>query len=171
MIDRIAPTRRPTRPHDGTQRWESLLFCHWEVSPDILQPFVPVPLQMDTFDGKTYIGIVPFKMRNIRPRWLPKALAFNFLETNVRVYVVHNEQPGVFFLSLDASSWLAVLAARLGWSLPYHYAKMSGGDADGSNFYRSRRRGNAIHAVSFRVTEELVHRSRAHSSIFCSKDT
>jgi uncharacterized protein YqjF (DUF2071 family) len=156
MIDRVAPTSRPDGRNDGTQRWESLLFCHWELSPDILRPLVPDQLDIDTFEGKTYVGIVPFKMRRIRPRWLPSTLAFNFLETNVRIYVVYNNEPGVFFFSLDASSALAVLAARVGWSLPYYYAKMSSGDDAGSYYYRSRRRGgNASHDVSFRVSDEL----------------
>ena len=51
-------------------------------------------------------------------------MSFNFLETNVRLYVVVDGRPGVYFLSLEAASWLAVQAARLGWGLPYFYAKM-----------------------------------------------
>lgn len=156
MIDRVAPTRRPAGRNDGTQVWESLLFCHWEISAELLRPLVPKQLQIDTFDGKTYVGIVPFKMRRIRPRWLPSALAFNFLETNVRVYVSHDDQPGVYFFSLDASSILAVLAARIGWSLPYYYSKMSADERDGAHRYRSQRRvGKASHEVTFHVGDEL----------------
>jgi len=125
MIDRTAPTRRPPGRNDGTQRWESLLFAHWEISTETLRPLIPKQLDIDTFQGAAYIGVVPFKMRNIRPRWLPKKFAFNFLETNVRTYVVYKDQPGVYFFSLDANSRLAVMAARAGWSLPYHHATMS----------------------------------------------
>ena len=53
-------------------------------------------------------------------------MAFDFLETNVRTYVHYKgADPGVYFFSLDAASWLAVQAARIGWSLPYFYAKMT----------------------------------------------
>ena len=156
MIDRVAPTCRPNGRNDGTQRWESLLFCHWQISPKVLRPLVPDQLQIDTFDGQTYVGIVPFKMRRIRPRWLPPALAFNFLETNVRIYVVYKDQPGVYFLSLDANSILAVLAARVGWSLPYYHARMSLSDDEETRHYQSQRRGGtAAHQVSFRVGDEL----------------
>ncbi len=48
-----------------------------------------------------------------------RTLAFHFLENNVRTYVVCGNEPGVYFYSLDANSRLAVLAARLGWSLPH----------------------------------------------------
>jgi uncharacterized protein YqjF (DUF2071 family) len=66
-------------------------------------------------------------MKNIRSAWMPKATAMNFLETNVRTYVHHRGEPGVWFFSLEASSRLAVYAARVGWGLPYFHADMSSG--------------------------------------------
>ncbi|MCX4242959.1 YqjF family protein [Paraliomyxa miuraensis] len=125
-MDRIAPTRRPEGPNAGTQSWRELLFVHWEVPEELLRPLVPARLSIDTWDGRAMVGMVPFAMRNIRPRWLPRVLAQDFLETNLRTYVhLDGEEPGVWFFSLEASSWSAVMAARLGWSLPYHHARMS----------------------------------------------
>ena len=138
-IDRIAPTQRPAGNNDGTQQWRSLLFCHWQIPIDDLRPLVPRRLEIDTFDGQAYVALVPFEMRAIRPRWLPHWLAFNFYETNVRTYVLHNGRPGVYFFSLDASSRLAVWAARQGWSLPYHHASMSGNIIDEQHSYISQR--------------------------------
>lgn len=161
MIDRIAPTRRPQGKNDGTQRWESLLFCHWEIPAAVLRELVPAELEIDTFDGSAFVATVPFKMREIRPNWLPRSLAFNFFETNVRTYVVHRGRPGVYFFSLDASSRLAVWAARTGWALPYYYAQMSfaRNDALGQMSYQSRRPANkdglGSHHVTFRVGNEI----------------
>jgi uncharacterized protein YqjF (DUF2071 family) len=155
-LNRIAPTARPEGKNDGTQSWQSLLFAHWQISADALRPHVPAELEIDTFDGQAFIGIVPFKMRNIRPRWLPRFAAFNFLETNLRTYVVHRGRPGVFFFSLDASSRLAVWAARLGWSLPYYYARMAASQSGGVHRYSSERSGSgASHDVAFRVDQFL----------------
>ena len=43
---------------------------------------------MDTFGGRAYLGIVPFFMRNIRPRFLPTVPGIsNFMELNLRTYV------------------------------------------------------------------------------------
>ncbi len=156
MIDRIAPTQRPGGRNAGTQRWESLLFCHWEVDPQVLRDALPRSLELDQWQGRGYLGVVPFKMRRIRPPWLPARFAFNFYETNVRTYVTHQGRPGVYFFSLDASSRLAVIAARLGWSLPYFNATMSSRDNGDSCVYESRRsRSAARHRVEFRRGEHL----------------
>lgn len=155
-MDRIAPSVRPSGPNAGTQRWESLLFCHWELPINDVRACLPPELELDTFDGRAFVGVVPFKMRNIRPRWTPKFFGMNFLETNVRTYVIHKGKPGVYFFSLDASSRLAVWAARAGWSLPYFYAKMKSYSEEDSSFYQSvRPNGNAANHVRFSVGNEL----------------
>ena len=123
MIDRISPTRRPAGKVAGYQRWRSLLFLHWPVPVEVLRSLVPAELSLDLHDGVAYVGVVPFAMQGVRPWWCPGAFAFNFLETNVRTYVVAGDRPGVYFFSLDANSRLAVFAARTGWGLPYHYAQ------------------------------------------------
>jgi uncharacterized protein YqjF (DUF2071 family) len=43
---------------------------------------------------------------------------------NVRTYVIHEGQPGIWFFSLDADSPWAVEAARLVYRLPYHRASI-----------------------------------------------
>ncbi|MEX1362466.1 MAG: DUF2071 domain-containing protein, partial [Nannocystaceae bacterium] len=110
-----------------------------------LRALIPEPLEVDTWEGRAYVGLVPFAMRRIKPSWLPRAMAFDFLETNLRTYVhLAGQRPGVWFFSLEASSWLAVQAARIGWSLPYHYARMSMTRDDGQlESVSERRRGQA----------------------------
>jgi uncharacterized protein YqjF (DUF2071 family) len=147
-IDRIAPTRRPPGANAGTQRWRDLAFVHWEVPVDVLRPHVPARLDIDAREGRAFLGLVPFAMREIRPRWLPRVLAQNFLETNLRTYVhLDGEEPGVWFFSLEASSWLAVTAARLGWALPYHHARMSMTRRGGRIDYETVRRRDGAKAV------------------------
>ena len=157
-IDRRSPAERPVGKNDGTQTWESLLFCHWPVDAEQLRSVVPPELEIDTFDGTAYLGVVPFKMQQIRPRWLPARFAINFLETNVRTYVVHRGRPGVYFLSLDANSRIAVWAARWGWSLPYFHSKMSMEETDLRTCYRSARSScsnDASLEVEFSIGKEL----------------
>jgi uncharacterized protein YqjF (DUF2071 family) len=136
-IDRVAPTRRPAGAPAGTQRWRNLVFVHYALAPEIVRPLVPKDLELDLWDGRAHVGVVPFEMKDIRSSWMPKATALNFLETNVRTYVHKNGEPGVFFFSLEASSWLAVRVARTGWGLPYFHATMSSGDGA----YRTVRKG------------------------------
>jgi uncharacterized protein YqjF (DUF2071 family) len=63
-----------------------------------------------------------------------------FPELNVRTYVVLDGKPGIFFLSLDAASTLAVFAARRAYRLPYFRARMTIERRDGQIRYESERR-------------------------------
>lgn len=124
---RLEACQPPDQNHVMHQSWKELLFLHWKIDPAAIQKTLPPGLTVDTFDGCAYIGIVPFYMCNIRPRFLPAVPGIsNFLEMNVRTYV-HDEhgRPGVWFYSLDANQKLAVRVARKFFNLPYFDAKMS----------------------------------------------
>ena len=157
MIDRIAPSRRPDGPADGRQRWRNLLFLHWEVPVEAMRPLVPASLDLDLVDGVLYVGVVPFVMEEVRPTWLPPFASFDFLETNLRTYVVHDGRPGVFFLSLEAASSLACMAARATFGLPYFWASMRRAEDDGVVTYETDRLlgGPARSAFRYRVGEAL----------------
>jgi len=109
------------------QRWQDLLFLHWKIPVETLQKLIPPDLEIDTFHGEAFIGLVPFTMRDVRPVPFPAfAPLSNFHEINVRTYVRHQgEKPGVWFFSLDAANRLAVGIARTWFKLPYYFAKMS----------------------------------------------
>jgi uncharacterized protein YqjF (DUF2071 family) len=142
-LDRIAPTRRPERRAAGTQRWRELLFLHWTFSVDVVRPLVPPGLELDTWDGRAWIGVVPFVMRDVRSAWMPRRTGLDFLETNVRTYVHHRGVPGIYFFSLEASSWLAVQVARAAWPLPYFHAAMRTARTGDAIAYRSTRKRGA----------------------------
>lgn len=157
-LDRLGPTRRPDEAAYGYQSWRSLLFLHWEVPVDAVRPLVPAELELDLYDNKLLVGVVPFMMENIRPwRWWPKAFAFRFLETNVRTYVHYRGRPGVYFFSLDAASRLAVRGARIGWSLPYHDASMRmQREGDEVEYHLVRSRNAAQLDVRYRIGESIA---------------
>ena len=126
QIDRISQCRRPETACIGYHCWTDLLFVHWRVPAEQLAPLVPSGLTIDTFDGDAWVGLVPFHMSGVRPKWFPALPGVsNFHETNVRTYV-HREgrDPGVWFFSLEASRSLPVLVARSRWRLNYHRAAM-----------------------------------------------
>jgi hypothetical protein len=142
-IDRLAPTCRPEGRAAQRQRWEELLFLHWPVPVSALRPLVPAGLEIDTHEGAAYVGLVPFTMKGVRPVWAPPVPGVSsFHEVNVRTYVHHEgRDPGVVFLSLDASSRVAVVVARLTFHLPYRFARMSlEPGPEGEVLYRSERR-------------------------------
>ena len=156
-IDRIAPSRRPEGRNDGTQRWRDLLFVHWEVSAEALRPLLPEALELDDFEGRLFVGAVPFVMEGVRASWMPGFTALSFLETNLRTYVRYRDRPGVWFFSLEAASWLAVKVARSVWKLPYHHASMSVDRTGDTIRYRSSRNDGSGAGLSaeFEVGEAL----------------
>lgn len=121
--------------------WSELLFAHWPVEPDVVASRLPAGVTLDTRDGKAWVGIVPFLMSNIGPRWCPPIPGLSrFLELNVRTYVTVDGKPGVWFFSLDAANRVAVRVARATFNLPYMDATMSiRCDEGGTIDYRSRR--------------------------------
>ncbi len=140
----------------GYQNWRDLSFLHWSVPLEAMREVVPPALELDTWEGRVWLGVVPFAMEKVRPWWWPKSLAMSFLETNLRTYVRYQGVPGVYFLSLDAASLAAVLGARWGWSLPYHHARMQITRQPDSVAYHSRRvRGGAAFEATVRKTEPL----------------
>jgi uncharacterized protein YqjF (DUF2071 family) len=70
--------------------------------------------------------VTPFVITGLRARGLlPLPFASSFRELNVRTYVTRDDKPGIWFFSLDASSRVAVEAARYLYRLPYFEAEIS----------------------------------------------
>ena len=123
-----------------TQTWHDLLFAHWPVSGDALRDKVPASFPIDRFDNQAWLGIVPFYMTNVAPRFVPALpLMSSFPELNVRTYVTVEGKPGVYFFSLDAGNPVAVGAARTLLRLPYFTASMDVETRDGYVHYASTR--------------------------------
>ncbi len=121
-------------------RWLDLLFAHWPIPVEALRPLVPDGLDLDTFEGGAWLGIVPFRMADVGPRFLPSPPGPGaFPELNVRTYVRRGDRRGVWFLSLDAASRLAVEGARVAFHLPYYRARMSSDMEAGWVDYQSER--------------------------------
>lgn len=156
------PNPLPDRPWRMTMSWLDLLFAHWSFPPEVIRALLPPNLTLDTFEGRAWVGVVPFRMENVGPpglNWLPGVSAFP--ELNVRTYVVHEGKPGVWFFSLDAASMLAVQAARLGFHLPYFYAHMRCEEREGWIHYESERDHTGVQSGGFvgryRPVGEVYH--------------
>jgi uncharacterized protein YqjF (DUF2071 family) len=133
------------------QRWAGLLFLHWEVDPSIIADRLPLGLHVDLFEGKAWLGVVPFFMQRVRPVGLPPVPWLSwFHELNVRTYV-YDEQgnPGVWFFSLDCNQPLAVEIARRAFHLPYNHATMSSANSGAHIQYRSRRKSADARDAAF----------------------
>jgi uncharacterized protein YqjF (DUF2071 family) len=121
-------------------RWLDLLFAHWPFAPEALGGLVPPGLELDTFEGQAWIGIVPFTMTDVSLRGLPAIPRLStFPEINVRTYVRRAGSPGVLFLSLDGGSRPTTLGARQVFHLPYFDADSTSQRVGDAVTYRARR--------------------------------
>ena len=91
------------KPRILRQDWLNLSFLHWAVEPASIASFYPPGTEPDVFEGRGYVGLVPFQMANTGLARGPVLLR-TFLETNVRLYSVDRTgRRGVVFLSLDTN--------------------------------------------------------------------
>jgi uncharacterized protein YqjF (DUF2071 family) len=125
-----------------SQRWSDLLFAHWPVDPGRLSHCLPAGVEPDLYEGQAWVAIVAFRMVGTRPSVAPKWTALRPIpELNVRTYVRVGGVPGVWFLSLDASSPFFVSAGRALYGLPYRLARMATLRDGERTHYLSSRRG------------------------------
>jgi uncharacterized protein YqjF (DUF2071 family) len=167
LLDEVGhrPWPVPERPWTMTMCWRDLLFMHWPVPPRLMAALLPPGLELDTFDGSAWIGVVPFHMTDVGLRMMPSLPWVSaFAELNVRTYAKHGGKSGVWFFSLDAASQIAVETARAWFHLPYLNASIDVTPRDGGWIdyacSRTDRRGNpAAFRARYRPVGD-VRRSR-----------
>lgn len=128
------------------QRWDDLLFAHWPVAPGALRPLLPRRVEPEVRDGRSWLGVVAFRMTDTRAGGLipPRGLG-SIPELNVRTYVTVDGRPGVWFLTLDTSSPLFAGVGRSVYGLGYRRASMI-----------VARHGSRIHYSSMRGPNSFV---------------
>ncbi|WP_338729896.1 DUF2071 domain-containing protein [Haladaptatus sp. DJG-WS-42] len=132
--------------------WRHVLFANWPVEPALVAAHLPDSLSVDTFDGQAWLSAVPFTNVAVRPAGTPQFAGFRLPELNLRTYVTHDGEPGVYFFSLDAQGVLGVVGARLFHHLPYYYARISLATTAERVAFSCRRVHPGARPVRFQVT-------------------
>jgi uncharacterized protein YqjF (DUF2071 family) len=109
--------------------WSRAAFIHYEVPAEDLKR--DVPFELDLHEGKAYVSLVAFTMQRMRPflggrltEWLLKPIARNdFL--NVRTYVRHRGEPGIYFLKEWMNNPLSVRLGPWTFGLPYRFGELN----------------------------------------------
>lgn len=132
-------------------------FAHWPVAPETVAGRVPSGVDVATFDGRAWVGVVALVVENIRPPGAPFGITFPQL--NFRTYV---ERPGddhhsVYFLSLDGDDRVGVSVARHLFSLPFYSADVRvRRSTDGDVTFASHRTHRGAPPAHFDVTYRPV---------------
>lgn len=140
-FDRVATPLRAPVVFD--QQWCNVSFVHWPVEPASVAHLFPAGCRPDVFEGRSYVGLVPFQLLGAG---LGRAGAIpyfgSFAETNIRLYSVDDAgRHGVVFCSLETERLAIVPVARLLFGVPYTWARLRVSELPGGQWqYESRRR-------------------------------
>ena len=155
------PYPLPNGPWVMRQTWRHLLFAHWPVPAETLKPILPKGIELDTYNGQAYVGVLPFYRTNVRVRMLPQIPGVSSMpQINIRTYVRREDKPGVYFLALDTNNLPTVLMTRLTLGLPYYQAELKWStrrDSTGTRIEcHSTRLGSADRKQSLGVSFEPI---------------
>lgn len=107
------------------QSWSPTLFVHWEVSPDDLRSRLPGPLMLDTWEGRAFVSLVVVDIKRSRPRGLPTLPgARAYQQLNLRTYVKHEGDPGLYFFGAYLTKALPAVAQAVGLGVPTRRVRM-----------------------------------------------
>lgn len=109
--------------------WKNVFMLHFEVDAETLQR--AVPYELDLWEGRAFVSLVAFTMRDMRPRRGGKAAALLFRPIathdflNVRTYVRHGDERGIHFIAEWLTNRLAVMLGPRTFGLPYHLGRVA----------------------------------------------
>jgi uncharacterized protein YqjF (DUF2071 family) len=110
-------------------RWDRAVFIHYAADAAKLQR--DVPFELDLRDGRAFVSIVAFTLARMRPRiggrfgeWFFKPISTHeFL--NVRTYVRHGGESGIYFLAEWLSNPVSVRLGPRTFGLPYRFGQLA----------------------------------------------
>ncbi len=130
---------------------------NYTVDPALLEPAVPSGVELDQFQGKTYLSLVGFEFQRTRVRGLAVPFHENFEEVNLRFYVRRGEKRGVVFLRELVPRRAVAAVARIAFNENYRATPMSHRietDSDGEAVAAEYSWGFAENRCSMRIETE-----------------
>lgn len=83
--------------------WENLIMANYAVNPNVLAPYLPKGVELDFYNGETYVSLVGFMFKNTRIFQILIPSYGTFEEINLRFYVTRREgkevKRGVVFIN------------------------------------------------------------------------
>lgn len=110
-------------------QWREVVFLHLETDSALLQQVVP--FELDLLDGRAFVSLVAFTLKDMRPRFGGRFFQKLFQPfgthrfLNIRTYVKYAGHTGIYFIAeyLDAP-WLNQLLGPALYGLPFKVGKL-----------------------------------------------
>jgi len=116
----------PTSPYVCYQEWHDTLFLHFRVDAAMLVPMLPPTVKLETFHGEAWLSMVIFTLKNTSPRYFINYPVFrNFQEMNIRTYVRHRGQSGIYMFRVTTNHTLFAMLSKYLMGIPYEQASLS----------------------------------------------
>ena len=84
-------------------QWQNLIMANYAIDAKYLLPYLPAGVELDTYEGQTYVSLVGFLFKDTKLFNVPIPFLGTFEEVNLRFYVVRkvgNElRRGVVFIN------------------------------------------------------------------------
>jgi len=97
-------------------KWQNLIMANYSVPPELLMTYLPKGVELDYFEGKTYVSLVGFLFKDTRIFGFPVPLLGTFEEVNLRFYVIRKVEGqyrrGVVFINETVPSKIVALVAN-----------------------------------------------------------
>ena len=86
-----------------TAKWQNIIMANYEIDPSYLLPYLPKGVELDYFNGKSYISLVGFMFKDTSLFKIPIPFFGTFEEVNLRFYVIrkvgNSVRRGVVFIN------------------------------------------------------------------------
>ena len=106
-----------------TAEWRKLAIFNYEVSPQILEQYLPYKTELDLWEGKCYVSIIGFVFLNTKVLGIKVPFHINFEELNLRFYVKYFDgkewKRGASFIKEIVPKKLITLIANTMYSEKY----------------------------------------------------
>lgn len=154
--------------------WRCLLMLNYAVEPDLLRPHVPNGVELDAWNGKTYVSMVGFLFLRTRVLGFRVPGHSDFEEVNLRFYVRRRTpegwRRGVVFIKEIVPRRLIAAVARICYNEPYAAMPMRHGidlengglRSGGAVEYAWRHRGNwnSLRAITIGASQPAMEGSQ-----------
>jgi len=145
--------------------WKNLIMINFEVSKDILEPYVPKGTEIDLWHQKAYVSLVSFLFDRTYVLGFPAIGNQKFEELNIRFYLKriegNKEKRGVAFIKEIVPKPLVTRLANLCFSEHYQTMRMGhkiiyfdSSENEVKNLEYTVEK-NGIHRISARLTPDL----------------
>ncbi len=136
----MMPAATDARPF-LTAEWRHLAMLNYVVDPHLLAPYLPAGVELDFWQGRTYVSLIGFRFLNTRVRGVRIPFHRDFDEVNLRFYVRRADRRGVVFIKEIVPKRAIAFVARTVYGENYVRLPMRHEVSDSAVEYAWRRRG------------------------------